>query len=82
MPTPEQPYTQPYPPGRRGYGGDGISPRKVILGLILAGSILFFFFILFVGAIAVIQEGSLKGASHIPLMGAVKRVIAHFLHHH
>jgi hypothetical protein len=61
-----------------------LSPRKVILGLVLAGAILFFCLILMVGAIAILREAAPKtgyaGLRHI--IAAVRHVIAHTIPHH
>jgi hypothetical protein len=77
MPAPQTPPS--YPSARRGYAGDGISPRKVILGLILAASIVVFFLILFVGVIAIVQEGSLRGARHLASLATLKHAVAHLI---
>jgi hypothetical protein len=64
----------------------GISPRKLILGIILAGSILFFFFILFAGGIAVLREAAPSrhaGLAHllIAVRHAIVRHIIQITHH-
>jgi hypothetical protein len=62
-----------------------ISPRTVILSVVLVGSILFFFLILFVGLVAVLQEAAPRMGPHVPLAAAVKHAIAHqiarLIHH-
>ena len=70
-------------------GGPGlpreIPLRKIILAVILAGSIIFFFLILFAGVFAVLREAaphSRLGGGSILLV--IKRTVAHFVHavHH
>jgi hypothetical protein len=82
--TPSTPPAQSPAPGGQTARGS-ISPRKLILGVILAGSILLFFLILFAGGIAILREASPRGGARTPLLVAVKRVIAHdilHIHHH
>jgi hypothetical protein len=70
---PTRPATAPISrrPGR-------LPPHKVILGLILIGSILFFFLILFVSIVAILREAAPTGhAGLTPLVLALKRGIAH-----
>ncbi len=72
----------PPPPDSTRFPRRGISPRKLILGFILACSILFFFLILFVTAVAILREAAPAG--HSGLMRhiiAIGRSIAHHMHH-
>jgi hypothetical protein len=63
-------------PLRRG----SISPRKLILGIILTGSVLAFFLILSVTAVAILREAAPFGRSGLtPLLVAIKRLIAHHI---
>jgi len=72
----------PCPPARGGRAArGGISPRKLILAVILAGSILFFFLILFAGLVATLHEGSPREGPRISTLAAIKRVIVHEMHH-
>jgi hypothetical protein len=60
-------------------------PRKLALCVILAGSVLFFFLMLFAGAIAIMREGAAPGHG-VGLVSAalsVKRIVVrHLFHHH
>jgi hypothetical protein len=66
-----------------------VSARKVILALVLGGSIIFFFLILFAGVAAVLIESAPREGSHTAVFAAVKHVIKqvivhvipHFNHH-
>jgi hypothetical protein len=82
--TPSTPPAQsPAPGGQTAQGS--IPPRKLILSVILAGSILLFFLILFAGGIAILHEAAPKGGARLPFLVAIKRVIAHdilHIHHH
>jgi len=74
------PTLPPFPPSRLGAAPrTGIPLRKIILGLVLAGSILLFFMILFAALVAVIQEGSPR--PHMPALAAMKHIVAHVLLH-
>jgi hypothetical protein len=59
-----------------------ISPRKVILSVVLAGSVLFFFLILFAALVAILREAAPPGhrnfAAHLV---AVKHIIAQHIYH-
>ncbi len=67
------------PPLPRAASRGGLSARKLILAVILAGSILLFLLILFVTAFAILREASPVG--HTPFLVAVKRAVAHHFHH-
>ncbi len=69
--------TSPQSPG-------AISPRKLILAVILAGSILFFFLILSAGAVAILREAAPHGhgAGIVRIILAVRHAIAHHIFHH
>ena len=78
MTQPDLPQSPAAPAARR-----PISTRKLILAVILAGSILFFFLILFAGLFAVVHEATPSGHSGITsILIAIKRVIVHHLVHH
>ena len=77
------PPSPPLPGGKASPGG--ISARKVILGIILAGSVLFFVLILFAGGVAILREGAQrgyggKGAGLLP--ASVEQVIRHVIRRH
>jgi len=60
-----------------------IPARKIILIFVLVCSILLFFFILFVGGVAVLREASPQRHSGIVrLILAVKHYVAHRILHH
>jgi hypothetical protein len=64
-----------------------IPPRKLLLGFILACSVLCFFLILFVATVAILRESAPMGPGRaVPVLFVVKRIIAHhifhFIHHH
>ena len=72
------------PPPSTGPGW--ISRRKVILGLVLIGSILFFFLILFAGIAATLREAAPAGhpaqSGVIILLRHVVHTVARHLVHH
>jgi hypothetical protein len=85
-PLPPTPPSPPFAAARRVRARrTRISPRTVILSIVLAGSIIFFFLILFVALFAVLQEAAPRIGPHTTLIVAVKHVIArqiaHFIHH-
>jgi hypothetical protein len=63
----------------------GISPRKLILGVILAGSVLLFFMVLLAGGVAILHEAAPRGGGRASFAGvvlAIRHVIAHHLSFH
>jgi hypothetical protein len=73
--------------GSQGGGGFGaIPPHKLILAVILAGSIIFCSLILLAGGIAIVREAAPQGygghAGLARLAIAVKHAIIHHLFHH
>jgi len=61
---------------------DKIPPHKLILALILVGSILFFFLILGAGFIAILREAAPHRHSSLALyLLDVKRIVAHHILH-
>jgi hypothetical protein len=69
----------PFPPPQ--FNRPALSPRKLILSVLLVFSIIFFFLILFAGLFAVIQEAAPHNAPRLPILVAIKHVIAHPLQH-
>jgi len=79
---PSNPPSFPPAAARTPRRGGILTPRKLILAGILIGSILFFFLILGVTAVAVLREAAPTGHSGLtPLLIAIKRVIAHHIPH-
>jgi hypothetical protein len=80
------PPVSPLPPDFQGEPAPGRIPlRKVILAVVLAGAILFFFLLLFAGTVAILREARPGGhATGSALLLPVKREIIRHLHlsHH
>ncbi len=58
------------------------SPRKLIFGIILAGSIVFFVLILLAATVAILHEAAPASHSGVTsLLIAVKRAVAHHIAH-
>ena len=78
MNSPPPPSTPPFSscPGGHPVRG-GISPRKIILALVLAASILVFFLVLFAGVIAILMEAAPRTMSHAHFLVAIKHAVAH-----
>ena len=79
IPAPPQP-PSPLPAGNP--TARSISPRKVILGIILAGSIVFFFLILFAGIFAIVREAAPRSSAGQVSAVAILRVVKHLIAHH
>jgi hypothetical protein len=59
-----------------------VPARKLILGVILAGSTLLFFLILFATALAILHEAAPTGHGRATsLLAIIKRVVAHYIFH-
>jgi len=74
--------TTPTPPPLPTGNFGGIPPRKLVLGIILAGSILFVMFLLFAGGVAILLEAAPRGHGGVSraFLG-LRHIIAHFLGH-
>ncbi len=61
-----------------------LTPRRVLLGIVLFFSIVFFFMILGAGLVAVMREASVRRPPPMvgSLIGAIRHVIAHHILHH